>query len=485
MATLSSLEVYSLFGLFGLIMIGLVWFKTHQEKHADGFLVADRNVSTWQGAFSIAVSWVWAPAVFICSLQAYTKGLPGVFWFTAPNILCFFVFAAVAVRLRKLMPDGYTLPEFIWKKFEGSKPVHLAFLIIAFGYQLGAIIINAVAGGALLHLASGIDIQMAMGGMIAVALAYSLLGGLKASVFTDVVQMLMILVFGFILVPWAIFTSGGVDTITNGLAGITGKHGNLFHPWIAYTMGIPMTISLIAGPISDQMFYQRAMAVRKENIVPVFVRGGLLFGLVPIVLSLLGFVGVTLANTQGLVIDDPQMVAPIVIAALLPKFALYLFILMAFAGLCSTMDSAFCGMSALGSVDIFKRYRNKNPNDKAMLTSARLFMIAGAVIGGGIAMMEPKLLWVFFIYGTLAATGLVPTIVSLFWERITAKDVFIAIVMSLVVSTPLSIYANVTENPHLIVLSSVAGMVISGLVCCLSALMNGEQSLKHDNRIVA
>ncbi|MEZ5814209.1 MAG: hypothetical protein R3E13_05720 [Alphaproteobacteria bacterium] len=472
MATLSTLEIYSLFGLFGLLMIFLVWLKTHQEKHADGFLVADRNVSTWHGVFSIAVSWVWAPAVFICSLQAYTKGLPGIFWFTAPNILCFFVFATVAVRLRKLMPEGYTLPEFIWHRFNGSKPVHLAFLLIAFGYQLGAIIINAVAGGTLLHLASGINIQIAMGGMILVALAYSLLGGLKASVFTDVIQMLMILVFGFILVPWAVFASGGLSSITNGLAGITGQHGNLFHPWIAYTMGIPMTISLIAGPISDQMFYQRAMAVKKENIVPVFVRGGLLFGIVPIILSLLGFIGVTLVKTQGLIVVDVQMVAPVVIATLLPKFALYLFILMAFAGLCSTMDSAFCGMSALGSVDIFKRYRNTQPGDKEMLKSARLFMLGGAAIGGAIAMTEPKLLWIFFIYGALAGAGLVPTIVSLFWERITAKDVFIAIIISLVVATPLSIYANITENPHLIVVSSVSGVAISALVCLLSAMMN-------------
>jgi Na+/proline symporter len=473
MATLTTFETYLLFGLFGLSMIALVWIRTRREgAHTEGFLAADRNVSSWGGAFSIAVSWVWAPAIFICALQAYTKGLAGIFWFTAPNILCFFVFAVIAVRLRKLMPDGYTLPDFIWQRFGGSKPVHLAFLVIAFGYQLAAIIINAVAGGTLLHLASGIDIQGAIVGMIGVALAYSLLGGLKASIFTDVMQMSMILIFGFVLVPWAIFASGGVDTITQGLAGITGEHGSIFHPWVAYTMGIPMTISLIAGPISDQMFYQRALAVKKENIVPVFVRGGLIFGLVPIVLSLLGFVGVTLANTQGLMINDPQMVGPMVIAAVLPKFALYLFILMAFAGLCSTMDSAFCGMSALGSVDLFKRYKNKAPSDKDMLRAARLFMIAGAVLGGGIALMQPQLLWVFFIYGALASAGLVPTIAALFWTRITAKDVFVATILSIVIATPLSIYANITENPHLIVLSSVASIGVSALVCGLSALMN-------------
>jgi Na+/proline symporter len=129
-------------------------------------------------------------------------------------------------------------------------------------------------------------------------------------------------------------------------------------------------------------------------------------------------------------------------------------------------------MSALGSVDIFKRYRNTQPDDKEMLKSARLFMLGGAAIGGAIAMTEPKLLWIFFIYGALAGAGLVPTIVSLFWERITAKDVFIAIIISLVVATPLSIYANITENPHLIVVSSVSGVAISALVCLLSAMMN-------------
>jgi len=62
---------------FGAGMTALVWFKTHAESSADGFLVADRYLSVWHGAFSIAVSWIWASAIFICSLQAYTKGLPG------------------------------------------------------------------------------------------------------------------------------------------------------------------------------------------------------------------------------------------------------------------------------------------------------------------------------------------------------------------------------------------------------------------------
>lgn len=48
---------------------------------------------------------------------------------------------------------------------------------------------------------------------------------------------------------------------------------------------------------------------------------------------------------------------------------------------------------------------------------------------------------------------------------------FIAIGVSLAVSVPLSIYANVTENMHLIVLSSVSGVLISALVCAFSGLL--------------
>ena len=472
MTLLSISEIYTLFGLFAFLMVMLVWLKNRREGiNLDGFLVANRKISTWQGAFSMAVSWVWAPAIFICSMQAYTKGLAGIFWFTVPNILCFFVFAAVAVRFRKLMPEGYTLPDFIWTKFGGNKHTHISFLVIAFGYQISALIINAVAGGILFHLASGIDVQFAIVGMLGVAIIYSLLGGLKASIFTDVIQVVMILGFAFVLVPWAIFASGGLSSISDGLAGIAGEGRYIFDPWIAYTMGIPMTIGLIAGPISDQMFYQRAMAVERQNIVPVFVRGGLIFGCVPIILSFLGFIGVTLSQSQGLVVDDPQMVGPMVIATLLPKIALYLFILMAFAGLCSTIDSAFCGISALGTIDVFKRYKRGSKN---LLKTARLMMLGTAIIAGSISLMQPQILWVFFIYGTLAAAGFVPTLVSLFWDRVTAKDVFLATSLSLILATPLSIYANVTENPHLIVLSSIASIGIGVLVCGLSALMNWE-----------
>ena len=468
MTFLSRTEGWVILVVFSVSMFTLAWLKTRRASTADGFLVADRNVSIPSGALSIAVAWIWAPAIFICSMQSYTKGLPGIFWFTAPNIVCFFVFAPLGVRLRRLMPQGYTLPEFIFRRFGGNKATHLGFLCVFFGYQLGAVVINCLAGGALLHALSGIDTRVAIVAMSLTAISYTLLSGLKASVFTDVIQMLMVLVVAFTLVPWSVVASGGWSTVAGGLGGLGGEHPSLFDPWIAYTMGIPMSLGLIAGPIGDQMFFQRAMAVPTRNIVKTFVYGGLVFGVVPITLSLLGFIAANPAVHAVLPVSDPQMVGPAVIGHFLPRGALIAFCLLAFAGLCSTLDSSFCAQSSLGAIDVYKRYLKPGASDTELLAASRKVMALGGVVGTGIALLEPKLLWVFLTYGALASAGMFPTILSLCWDRLPARGAFWAVLLSLGIGTPLSIYANVTENPHLIVIAAGASVLV-GLAVCLVA----------------
>ncbi|MCB9798827.1 hypothetical protein H6758_03830 [Candidatus Nomurabacteria bacterium] len=453
-----------LLALFAAAMICLVYFLTRKKLQTnEAFLVADRNVSWLRGAFSIAVSWIWAPAIFICSMQAYTQGIAGAFWFIAPNILCFFVFTPLAIRLRRKMPDGYTLPQYILQRFGGDKKIHLWYLVIFFGYQLSAIVINSLAGGTLLHILTGINFHIATLAIAGVALVYSLISGLEASMLTDVLQMLLILLLGCVLVPWVIVSAGGWSAVSGGLAGVTGEFGDMFDPRIAYAFGIATTIGLLTGPIGDQMFFQRGFAVKQKNIVKTFVTGGLLFGLVPITLCLLGFVAANPAFSVA--VGDPQMVGPLTIGHFLPKSALMLFVFMAFAGLSSTLDSAYCAISALGTIDIYKRYFKKDASDRKLLSVSRTFMLSMAIVGTAIALLQPELLWIFLASGTLAAAGFFPTVFSLYSEKVTKKAIFWALGLSIVLGFPLSVYANTVENTNLIVTASLLSIGI-GLVVC-------------------
>ncbi len=443
---------------FGIIMIAIGITGRHKniENSIEEFLLSSRDLSTFRGSFSIAISWVWAPAIFIAGLQAYTKGLPGAFWFIVPNIACFFLFAFVAKALREKFPEGFTLPEFVKNRYK-SKKTHGAFLIIFFGYQLGAIVINSVAGGVLLNLLTGINFSTATIGISATALIYSTIGGMRASVKTDVIQMFIVLGLALFMVPWVITEAGGISSVTGGFGGVSGIFGNVFDPHVAWAFGIPMTISLLAGPLGDQQFFQRAFSVKKEAIKKTFMYGGIIFGLVPIILCLLGFIA---ANPEfGIEVLDPQMVAPSVIKHFLPNWALMLFTLMAFAGLCSTIDSGYCAISSFAVADLTK----STETEKKKIFRARIVMITLGIIGTLIALLQPKLLWIFFIYGALVAVGFFPTLFAIFSKRYSAKAAFWSIILGFVLTIPFSIYANISENENLVVFSAIASVTV-GLV---------------------
>lgn len=464
-------EGWLILAIFAVTMIGLVWFATRPHQSRDEHFVANRSVSTIRGAFSIAVSWIWAPAVFICSQKSYEQGMAGIFWFTFPNILCFFTFAPLAVRLRKLLPYGYSMPDFTWLRYR-SKRTHLAFLTVTLGYDLGAIIINSLAGGLLLHSLAGIELRAGILSMSAVALSYAVWRAMPASIMTDLVQMTMILLIAFVLVPWAVSAAGGWHLVTSGLSGLNGSK-NVFDPWIVYTFGIPTTLGLISGPVADQMFYQRVMSSRIDRIIRTFIVGGLVFGVVPIVLSIFGFVAASPALQAVLVVPDHQLVSVDVLTHFLPRWTLFLFTLMVLCALSSTLDSAYIALGSLISVDVYRRYYNPNASDERLIRVSKLSMLGFAFLGTAIAMLPGvKLLWVFLIYGALASAALVPTVLTLFWSRLRAEGAFWAIVLSVAFGLPLSIYANVTESKNLIVVAAIFSVAIGALVCIIDGLRN-------------
>ena len=105
----------------------------------------------------------------------------------------------VAPRIRRAMPLGYTLPEFVGFRL-GSERVHKLYLFPFFFYQLMAVTVQLFAGSNLVSLLTGIPLPQVMLLLSAVVLAYTLISGLEASIVTDFVQL------GIIFVMAATFT---------------------------------------------------------------------------------------------------------------------------------------------------------------------------------------------------------------------------------------------------------------------------------------
>lgn len=341
---LTSAEGIVFLTIYGAVMIAatvLVTDRRHQDTPE--FLLAGRRVSVLLGAMSIAAAWIWAPALFVSSQKAYEQGLPGAFWFIFPNLLALLVFAPLGLRVRQVLPKGYTFPQYI--RLRHGKGVHVLYLIQFVGLQLCSFAVQILAGATLIHTVSGLPFSIVAAFLILIVLTYSMLGGLRASVVTDFIQMFLILLICAITVPWAISEAGGFSAVTAGFGGESGNFSNLFDPWVAYSFGISTTIGLLSGPIGDQMHWQRAYALKSDaDVIKTFVLAAFLFVLVPLTLSTLGFVaaGRAYSGAEGWTVASPQMIGPTTVSYLLPDYMLIAFSVMVLAGLCSTRFYSLC-----------------------------------------------------------------------------------------------------------------------------------------------
>lgn len=440
--------------------------------NVDTFLLSDRDIPWWKNGLSIAATWIWGPALFLSSMQAFKSGIPGIFWFLLPNFTCFYIFTYFALKFRKIMPEGYTLAEFMKNRFNGSKIVHISYIILILLCQITAVVLNSVIGSALISLVTGINVNQSILIIVSISLIYSLISGFKASILTDCLEMFIIYSFIFTIIPISIVKMGGIETLLQNLGGVD-NNTTIFDLKTIIYFAIPTFVTLWTGPVTDQMFYQRVMGSRKAQVKKSFISASFFYIIVPFSLSLLGFLGVELFNTGSFTVYDEQLIGGMVISTLFNKAIICFYCIMTLSGLCSTIDSALCAASSVGCIDIYKAYLSSSPKDlrkKHLLLISRLFMLLITIIGLSIAFLKPSLIATFFIIGTIRAAGFFPTILTLITNKMPPFIIPLAIGSAICICLPLSIYANINNTQNLIVFSSL-GSVFFPLIICIFGIL--------------
>ena len=443
------------------VMIAVTRLFTKRQETAEGFLVADRHMGAVRSAMSIAATWIWAPALFTSAEKAYTNGTVGLFWFVVPNVLCLLFFIPYAKSIRQKMPDGITLSGFMGKtygrKAQGIYLFQLTLLsVLSTGVQL-------LAGGKILATITGLP-YAAMVILLAVsAYSYSQFSGIRASVMTDVVQMVVILASCALFVPWALHTNNDAAALMRGLSGASGEYGSLFDTKgaaVLFSFGLPTAIGLISGPFGDQCFWQRAFACEQKKIGRAFALGAVLFAVVPLSMGALGFI----AAGSGFVASDTGVVNMELVAHLFPSWAICVFALMLVSGLLSTVDSNLCAAASL-THDVIP-----DAGVKTSKVSMVLLLCAGAMIAFVPGLTVTHL---FMIYGILRATTLLPTVLTLKGKVLTDSGVFLGVLSGLVVGWPLFIYATNTGNSALKTVGCLMAAILPGVVSALASRKGG------------
>jgi SSS family solute:Na+ symporter len=475
-AIISAQGTFIILSIYAIMMFLLVYFSKKHNNSTESFLLADRKVHPIRNAISIAISWIWGPALFLSSAQAFTGGIPSVFWFLLPNFTCFYLFTIFAVKFKKFMPNGYTIPEMMKTRFNGDKSVHFSYIILTLLYQLTAIVLNSVIGAHLLHLVTGISFEYMLTAIICVALSHSLLRGFRASLLTDLVQMGVLYTFILLVIPKAIFDVGGFSMIAENLVRVANS-GNIFDSKVLLYFAIPSFVTLWTGPVIDQMFYQRVMCSSKQNVVKSFISASFSYIIVPLSLSILGFIGYMIFTPGEISAQNTQLIGVLTVAKMFPIAMVYMYVFMAMSGLCSTVNSALYAISSIGCIDIYKEYFNKKGDVKKEILISRLFMLGMAALGLLIGMLAPSLLSMFFIIGVVRGAGFFPTLSSFFSRNIPPFAIPISIISTIVLCLPLSIYANAISSPALNTTASLSAVVLPLVIIILCSMLKKRKTI--------
>ena len=448
---------------YTVVMFGATVLMTKKEGNVERFCVGNRDIGWGISALSIAATWIWAPALFTSTENAYTKGFAGLFWFLVPNVLCLILFIPFAKRIREEMPEGITLSGYMHEKYRSGavKNVYL--------FQLGALSalstgVQLLAGSKILSMLTGIPFAAMTVIMAVIAFSYSQFSGIRASILTDAIQMVFMLAASIGFVAFGVKNGGGIETLLTGLGGAAGDAGGLFSErgWeIFLGFGLPTTIGLISGPFGDQCFWQRAFCVRKDRIGRAFLIGALLFGIVPLSMGILGFIGAGM----GYAVTDIGVINFELISALLPAWAVIPFLFMIISGLLSTIDSNLCAVSSLTTY-IFR----KNTMGKTKLSMA-LLLAAGIAVANIPGLTVTHL---FLMYGTLRASTLLPTIFTLKGIRLAPQGIVAGVITAMAIGLPVFGYGNINGIAIYKTAGSLLTVFLSGAVALAVTRKRGE-----------
>ncbi len=355
--------------------IGL-WVARRVKTTTD-FLIAGRTLGLGLVSFSVFATFFGAEAVVGTSGAVYEEGLAGGTFDPFGYALAIFIVGAIFAA--PLWRRGIiTFADFFRDRYSPAVE-KLVVLVLLPGSMFWAAA-QVRAFGQVVSAASGLDLSVAIGVAAVLVVTYSVLGGLLADAWTDLIQGIAI-VLG--LVVLAVVVAGQVGGVTEGLARVEPERMQ------ALTLGEGGLLGLLEGfaiPICGTVvaieIISRVLGARSAEIA---ARGAMLGGIIYLAVGaipvFLGLVGPQLLPQ----VEDVEQIVPLLAEAHLPGLLYVMFAGAVISAILSTVDSVLLASSGHVSRNIVERLmpwlddRGRLMLNRAILAGLAVFAFAMAI----------------------------------------------------------------------------------------------------------
>ncbi len=343
-------------------------------------------------------------------------------------------FSKLGPRIREVVPDGHSLTEYAFVRYGGAM---YAFVLLTSVLYMFVFLAAELTGISLaLNYVAGVSQRrtaVLVGGFV---LLYTSYGGLRASIFTDTVQTLLILPLLAVSVAAVVVTLGGAGAVHEG---VLRADATLLDPGYlpGVRFGAALVFAVLGAELINQTWWQRIYAADGADVVERGFRTATVAnGLILLVATLLGVIAVGGGDVvTGL--GDPDYNAGIAFFVLLsgafPEWVVVAVLLLAVVLVMSTADTLFNALSSLVTADLPRLL--EEPDDRTLRLGARALTVLIAVAATAVSLRARSVLRLFFVADLLGAAVGFPLVYGLFTRRLSGAGALAASLLGLAVGS--------------------------------------------------
>ncbi len=408
--------------IISLIFTALGLYHSKKFQGINNYLTANRNIGLFSLTTSLVASALGAWVLFGPAAAATWGGIGAVIGYALGTAFPMIFLIYLGKKIRNEFPKGSSLIEFIRKKF--GKSLFKLILLMTIFYMFIFLCAEVTAVGVLINYISGTELWITALIVLLATLSYTLYGGLRASIFTDNIQMIFIAILLLISISYIISFTGNEFSF----AFVEQKNPQLLSASYipSYTAGLTFFIAVAATNLFHQGNWQRVYAakdyktLKKSLIVSFFI-------IIPIVFFT-GFAGMVSFS-----IDPTNRVDLGFFTLLLKEQTELLSLIIITLGLAltiSTVDTLVNAISSLFVVDGNATFNLSKKTD--YLKISKYFIIFLSLITFFIASKGFDILYLFLLADLFCCAFVLTVFYSFYNKGINEKTAYISILIGLI-----------------------------------------------------
>ena len=401
-------------------LVGIIYSNRHQGL--DNYLTANRNIGSFTLSTSLIASALGAWILFGPASAATWGGIGAVIGYALGTAFPMIFLIFLGKKIRNDFPKGSTLIEFLRKKF--SKTLFKLILFMTIFYMFVFLCAEVTAVAILINYISGTDLWITAFIILTCTLTYTLYGGLRASMFTDNIQMVVIIILFLISVFYLTTFTGDAFTFTF----IKEKNPDLLSiKYIPnYTAGLTFFIAVAATNLFHQGNWQRVYAAKNNKVLKQSLIISSII-IIPIVFFM-GFSGMVAVSTDPKVIPDLGFFSLLFIEQ--TEFLSLLIVILGLSLTISTIDTLVNAISSLIIVDGKATFNfDKKTN---YLKFSKLCLVTLSIVAFFIASKGFSVLYLFLLADLFCCAFVLTVFYSFYNKSITEKTAYISIIVGLI-----------------------------------------------------